>query len=84
MPPHNPEAESGLVSLVIANAQLLFLTEEAGVTEEFFFNDRAGFLYGLVKQLTDEGQGAHPSRFTIVQRLKTLGVEGRDNLAYYC
>lgn len=81
--PYDPESEAGLINLAISSAECLYRLEEAGISDKFFYGEAAAYLYGLVKKLTEDGQGSHPSEFNFVQHLKQMGVSGESIYSFY-
>lgn len=81
--PMSKEAEAGLISLAINHAECLYRLDEAGITETYFSNHDAAYLFGLLKDLTEQGKGAHPGLFAIVQAIKKLGSQGQGTYEYY-
>jgi replicative DNA helicase len=68
--PHSPDAEIGLINLAIRDAQCLYKMQEAGIQPEHFFSEYTGTMYALLTSLTDQGKGAHPGKFNIIQAIK--------------
>jgi hypothetical protein len=65
--PHSPDAEIGLINLAVRDAQCLYKMQEAGIQPEHFFSEYTGTMYALLTSLTDQGKGAHPGKFNIIQ-----------------
>ncbi|MBA3829946.1 MAG: hypothetical protein H0X33_13480 [Taibaiella sp.] len=79
----SPESEFGLVNLALNSAECLYKLDEAGITPEFFYNYEAAYLFGLLKRLTEEGNGAHPAQFNFVSHLKKMDPFDQQIYDYY-
>jgi hypothetical protein len=81
--PFSDEVEAGLINLALNSAECFYKLEEAGITDKFFFGEAAAYLFGLLKKLTEEGQGSHPTQFSLLQRIKAMGDGGEAYYGYY-
>jgi replicative DNA helicase len=81
--PFSDEVEAGLINLALNSAECYYKLEEAGISDNFFHGEAAAYLYGLIHQLTEEGQGSHPTQFSILQRIKALAGGGEAYYGYY-
>lgn len=79
--PHSPDAEIGLINLAVRDAQCLYKMQEAGIQPEHFFSEYTGTMYALLTSLTDQGKGAHPGKFNIIQAIKK--EYGQDYLDFF-
>lgn len=68
--PHNPEAELGLISILINYPEKLDELSETGITPEMLFSYQAGHILTTYLRLTQEAGGNPPSLFSMTQTLR--------------